>query len=131
MDSEVGMEQEIKVICDECGQKGPPGPFSPEARAAAEAAGWLVGYKSPHSGRRPDYCPECRQRHEVRYCQSSDKTGPCGLPALYELVTVKDDKVYGCGKHYGALMRDIFNSQPNDPLTVWRIRKAHINSNEQ
>lgn len=120
------MKQYWVTICADCGTRGPESSTSPLAREVSAARGWQIGDQTANEGRKPDYCPQCRESHVMKNCMYSDKTGHCKATAMYEITTPKDETFYGCGRHYGAIIRDLFHSQSIDAiLRIHKLREGH------
>jgi hypothetical protein len=133
VDKHLTMKNRWVVTCDDCGNDGPPSATSPGARQRAAGQKWAIGQDAANgNGRGADYCDTCVLLHDIKYCQGKDKTGACETKAMYELVMFNEDgsrfgqgePLYGCGKHYGAMLKELFNSRPTQPLMMWRLRDA-------
>lgn len=118
----MAMRAAIRVYCEQCDAEGPEGDSAPEAREMASIAGWLIGMRdSEQSGRLPDYCPQCKQGREI-ICAYA---GGCRSDALYQYVLPDSRVISACGKHYSAILRDMFAVAGDDAeLTVRKLRNS-------
>lgn len=101
----MGTMQKWFTTCGNCHKLGPEGRDVSQARRLAEQEGWLLGQRKSRKdgGKTEDYCSGCRLPFEIRAC------GECGAKAVYELS--RDDESHrGCGRHYGAILRDMFHT---------------------
>jgi len=114
----MAMRAGIRVYCEQCDAEGPEADAAPEARELAEMAGWWVGRRdSELPGRAPDYCPQCKQGRES-ICAYG---GGCRSDALYQYGLQDGREVSACGKHFSAILRDVF-AQCGDDSEI-KIRK--------
>lgn len=95
------------LTCMQCGTEGPLAPSMPEAREAAEAVGWQVGFRGSTriSGWEEDFCDTCKVNHPRTYC--SGYRARCMHRSLYTIHRPKDDAtVYACGSHLTPLVNE-------------------------
>jgi hypothetical protein len=127
-------EQRVReswLECESCGRTSKPAPDITKARKVAEADNWLVAWPSGRRRGKPDLCQECRPDDEPACIyENLDRGEDCKLPAQYVLITPAGKEFPACGKHQHVVMRDLFNADPDQQLTIRRQREGAMNHDE-
>lgn len=117
------------IECDVCGVHSP---YTLDgigvARRMAEETGWLVGWPSGRRKGKPDYCADHKPADEA-VCMFSDTTDGhmCGRDAQYMFCS-HGKNLPCCGRHQPAMLKGLFNGDPDQELVLTRLREPYQRS---